>query len=60
MLLSFDVCETEKCVDLRITDDVENEPDEVFFYHLIRTPNLDPRIDLSPVCGQIKISSQNG
>ena len=47
-------------MDLRVIADVVNEPDEVFFYHLLKTPNLHPRIDLSPVCGQIMIIGQNG
>ena len=54
-ILMFDTCETRKCVNVTITDDLVDELDEFFTFHLSRTPNLDPRIDLDPVNGRIEI-----
>ena len=54
-VLMFDSCETRKCVNVAITDDFVDEVDEFFTFHLLRTPNLDSRIDLDPVDGRIEI-----
>ena len=54
-ILSFAACETRRCVNVAIVDDLLGEPDELFHYTLERTPGLDPRISLSPVDGWVQI-----
>ena len=58
--LEFDVCETRKCVNVSIVDDLVDEEDEIFTYHLRRTPNLDPRINLEPIDGTVEIINDDG
>ena len=57
--LTFEACETRRCVDVEIIDDTVDEPDEVFTYTLRRTPDLDPRIELNPVDGQVEIGDDD-
>ncbi|CAI8052754.1 hypothetical protein GBAR_LOCUS28872 [Geodia barretti] len=57
--LMFEACETRRCVDAEIIDDTVEEPDEVFTYTLRRTPDLDPRIELNPVDGQVEIGDDD-
>ncbi|CAI8036863.1 hypothetical protein GBAR_LOCUS20653, partial [Geodia barretti] len=51
----FDACETRKCVNVTITDDMVDEQRELFTYTLTRTPSLDPRIELDPIDGTVEI-----
>ena len=51
----FEACQTRRCVDVEIIDDTVEEPEEVFTYTLRRTPDLDARIELNPVDGQVEI-----
>ena len=51
-ILMFEACETQKCVNVTITDD---GVDETFTYHLRRTTSLDPRIILDSVNGRIVV-----
>ena len=60
VLLTFESCETRKCVNVSILDDGPGEPDEFFTYHLMRTSNLHPRIELDPVDGQVQIYDGDG
>ena len=60
VILEFDVCETRKCVNVSIVDDLVDEEDEIFTYHLRRTPNLDSRIGLAPIDGTVEIIDDNG
>ena len=60
VILEFDVCETRKCVNVMIVNDLVDEEDEIFTYHLRRTPNLDPRIDLAPIDGTVEIIDDDG
>ena len=57
VVLIFEACETRKCVNVSILDDFVEEPEEFFTYHLMRTPDLNPRIQLEPATGKIVIVS---
>lgn len=57
--LMFGACETRKCVNVTIRDDMVAESDEIFTYQLRRTTDLDPRIALDPVNGQIEIADND-
>ena len=59
-LLMFDTCDKRRCTSVEITDDVLDELDEFFTYHLRGTSDLHPRIDLKPVDGQIEIVDNDG
>ena len=59
-LLMFYACETRKCVNVTVIDDVVDELDEFFTYHLRRTTSLDTRIELDPVDGRIEIVDNDG
>ena len=56
----FAACETRRCVDVPIFNDFHDEPEEVFFYTLNRTPDLHHNIDLSPVDGEVLIVDDDG
>ena len=59
--LMFGTCQTKQCVNVTIVDDVEDEPDESFFYTLTRPPGgLDSRITLNPTLGEILIRDNEG
>ena len=58
IVLSFEACEKQKCVDVVIFDDTVEEEPESFSYHLTRTTNLDPRIELDPAIGTVVIISE--
>ena len=58
--LMFDVCETQRCVNLTIEDDSVDESEETFRVSLERTPDLDSRIILDPVDGEIVIVDDDG
>ena len=60
VILEFDVCETQKCVNASIVSDLVDEKNEIFTYHLRRTPNLDPRIKLEPIDGTVEIIDDYG
>ena len=51
VILNFLSCETRKCVDVTIVDDLIDEPDEEFgiTLDLEWTPDLNSRIILDPV-----------
>ena len=59
-ILSFAACETQRCVNVTIVDDLMVEPDTIFDYTLERTSGLDMRISLDPIDGQIKITDNDG
>ena len=58
IILQFPSCETRRCVNVSIVSDLIDEPEELFTYTLERTPDLDPRITLQPVEGEIVIEEQ--
>ena len=60
MILMFDECEKRRCVNVSITQDLVDEPDEFFTFHLDRATDLSPRIELNPVDGRIEIVDDNG
>ena len=59
-VLMFDACETQQCVAVTIVDDMIDEPEENFHVSLERTPDLDSRITLEPVEGEILIIDNDG
>ena len=59
-VLIFDACETQQCVVVTIVDDVVDEPEEVFRVALERTIDLDSRIILEPIDGEIIIADNDG
>ena len=58
--LMFEPCKIRRCVNVTIMDDFIDEQDENFFYKLLRTPDLHPRITLDPVDGEIVIVDDDG
>jgi hypothetical protein len=58
--LMFDACETRKCVNITITDDLVDEQQELFTYTLTRTPSLHLRIELDPIDGTVEIIDNDG
>ena len=59
--LTFAECETRRCVDVIIVNDLVDEPEENFFYTLEeRTPGLHPNIDVDPTLGEIVIEDDDG
>ena len=59
-LLMFDSCTTQLCTDINISNSTGLDQSESFFINLQRTPDLDPRITLNPVVGEIEITKNNG
>ena len=55
MILIFNECERRTCLNISITQDLVDEPDEFFTFHLNRTTEISPHIDLDPVDGIIEI-----
>ena len=53
--LRFPACETRQCVNVAIVDDLTDEPEEGFSITLERTPDLNSRIILNPMNGDILI-----
>ena len=53
--LIFEECETRRCVDISIEDDMTQETIESFNVTLDRPLDLDSRIHLDPVIGVIRI-----
>ena len=51
----FAACETRRCVNVVIVEDITVESIETFGITLERTPDLDSRITLTPVAEQIEI-----
>ena len=47
-IIRFSACETQKCANVTIVDDSVDEPEERFFYTLMRSSGLDSRITLGP------------
>ena len=60
MLLSFNSCETRKCVNVSIADDGLDETDEFFTFNLTRTSNVHSGIEIGPVHGQVHIHGGDG
>ena len=54
-IVIFRQCEVRKCVNLSITEDLVDERDELFTYHLTSDVALHPRIKLYPANGEFKI-----
>ena len=58
--LMFDSCKTKLCTDITISNSTGLDYIESFFINLQRTPDLDPRITLNPVVGEIEITNNDG
>ena len=59
MTLIFATCETRRCVNVNIVDDLVDEPDEVFDY-ILGPACLDSRITIRPDVGEIVITDNDG
>ena len=59
-ILLFDTCQTKQCALIRIEDDEIIEDVENFFVTLERTTELNERITLDPVDGEIQINDNDG
>ena len=59
-MLRFGACETRSCVNLSIMNDVTLEPGETLHVNLERTTELDSRITLNSVDGEIDIIDDDG
>ena len=57
---TFAACETRQCDNISIVDDVTLEMTESFSVTLERTPDLNSRITLNPVDGDINILDNDG
>ena len=53
--ISFEACESRKCVNLEIVDDSIDEGDETLFMTLNTTPNLTNMIELHHQVAELKI-----
>ena len=59
-MLSFTACKTQSCVNIPIVDDALDEPERIFYVSLERTPDLNDRITLDPVDGEITLIDDDG
>ena len=59
-ILIFAPCETQRCVDVAIVDDMIAEQMESFVVTLQRTPDLDSRITFNRAAGAIEIINNDG
>ena len=59
-ILAFDACDTQRCVEISIVDDVIVELTEPFFVTLERTTGLDRRIILYPIDAKVDITDNDG
>ena len=60
MDLFFDACMARVCEDLSIVDDNISERTESFYLTLERTSDLDSRIMLNPMDGEVTIIDDDG
>ena len=59
-LFAFDTCETRRCTEIPIVNDMVVELNESFLVILERTHDLDSRITLNPVNGAVEIIDDDG
>ena len=59
-IVAFDTCDTQRCTEIPIVDDMIVELTESFLITLERTPGLVSRITLNPVDGEIEITDDDG
>ena len=59
-ILMFAACETQQCENISIVDNTTLEMTESFVVTLGRTPDLNSRITLNPVDGNIDILDSHG
>ena len=60
VILTFNECERRRCVNVNITQDLVDELNEFFIFHLNKTSDLSPRIELDSVVGRIEIADDDG
>ena len=58
--VEFGECETRRCVNITIVDDLVLEMEESFIVVLNRTSQLDSRISLEPTTAEIVIVDDDG
>ena len=55
-VLTFDHCESRRCVTIRITNDLVYEPEETFSLSLTRTSNTSPFVSFSSATAEVVIT----
>ena len=60
MTLTFQPCDMQKCVNVSITDDLINEPEERFAVSLTLSDNASSLINLGSATGDIVITDDDG
>ena len=56
--VTFAACESQRCVNVRITDDLVNEPEETFSLSLTRSTST--HISFSPVTAEVVVTDDDG
>ena len=56
--VTFAACESQHCVNVRITDDLVNEPEETFSLSLTRSTST--HISFSSVTGEVVVTDDDG
>ena len=59
MTLTFQPCDMQKCVNVSITDDLINEPEERFAVSLTLSDNNPPYVTLGSAAGDIVITDDD-
>ena len=59
-MMTFAPCESKHCVNVSITDDAVDEPDETFSVSLTRSSNTPAFVFLSSVTGEVVIADDDG
>ena len=60
VIMMFDECERRRCVNIAITQDLVDEVDESFTFHLRRAVDLSTQILLDPEEGAIELLDDDG
>ena len=55
--MEFQPCETQQCVNVDITNDLVNEPEEIFSLSLTK---ISPFITVSTVTGKVVVTDDDG
>ena len=58
--LTFQPCDRQQCVNVSITDDLINEPEERFAVSLTLSDNNPPYVTLGSAAGDIVITDDDG
>ena len=60
MTLTFQPCDRQQCVNVSITDDLINEPEERFAVSLTLSDDASPYLTLGSAAGDIVITDDDG